>query len=361
MHLPKENWTLEQTERFDDILDVRSPDEYALDHIPGALNFPVLENEERAHVGKLYKQVSRFEAKKQGAALVAGHIADYLQQFFSSKPELWNPLVYCWRGGTRSAAMVQVFNSIGWRAQQLPGGYKAYRRKVIETIATLSGKFSFLVLCGRTGVGKTRLLEVMRERNNQVLDLESIANHRGSVLGEPVTGGQPSQKWFESQVCDTLRQFDSRQSVYVESESRKVGRLQVPAPLFEAMHRGCCIRIEADLQQRVDFLLSEYQHFLDTPELFERALRRLVPHVGKQKVAQWLAQYAKSDMKNLVEDLLVNYYDPFYLRSIVKHFPVYQNSGNVVEIDSADSQAFAKAAVELEHKNWLDTVEHKGR
>ena len=285
--------------------------------------------------------------------MVAGHIAVYLEQFFSSKPERWCPLVYCWRGGTRSAAMVHVLNNIGWQAQQLPGGYKAYRRRVTGAIATLSETFSFVVLCGRTGVGKTCLLEILNERNNQVLDLESIANHRGSVLGEPVSGVQPSQKWFESQVCEAMRQFNPERPVYVESESRKVGRLQVPAPLFEAIHKGLCVRIEANLQQRVAFLIAEYQHFLETPELFEQALHRLSPYVGKRKVAQWLKQYAAADMTKLVENLLVHYYDPFYLRSIVKHFPTYQDTAARIEIGSINRQALVEIAAVLEHPHTL--------
>jgi len=182
--------TLAQINRFDEILDVRSPAEYAEDHIPQAANFPVLDDDERAEVGTVYKQVSPFEAKKRGAAKVAANIARHLQRHWQSHERNWQPLVYCWRGGTRSAAMVHVLNNIGWRAQQLPGGYKAYRRAVIAAIADCSAALDFRVLCGRTGVGKSRLLEVLREHGEHAPDLEDRANHRGSVLGQ-VAGRAP--------------------------------------------------------------------------------------------------------------------------------------------------------------------------
>ena len=343
-----ENWTLYHIAHFDDILDVRSPAEYALDHLPQALNFPVLDDAERTRVGILYKKVSSFEAKKQGAALVASHIASHIEKHLADKTEDWQPLVYCWRGGTRSAAMVQVLNDIGWQAQQLPGGYKAYRHRVIETIAELAPQLRFVVLCGKTGVGKTRLLEALHEHRKQVLDLEKIANHKGSVLGEPIEGEQPSQKCFESKLCHTMRALDPKQTVYVEAESPKIGRIQIPTVLLAAMHCGQCLRIEATMSARVAFLCNEYRHFLQDPELFQSAIARLAAHVAKKRIEYWLSLHKAEKIAALVEDLLVSHYDPFYIRSMNKHFKDYQNTNTAIQLHNIDEENLTKAVADIE-------------
>ena len=343
-----ENWTLDHIAHFDDILDVRSPAEYALDHLPQALNFPVLDDEERSRVGILYKKVSGFEAKKQGAALVASHIASHIEKHLANKTESWQPLVYCWRGGTRSAAMVHVLNNIGWRAQQLPGGYKAYRHRVIDTIAELAPQLRFVVLCGKTGVGKTRLLEALHKHRKHVLDLEKIANHKGSVLGEPTQGEQPSQKCFESKLCHTMRALDPEQTVYVEAESPKIGRVQIPIVLLDAMHCGRCLHIEATTPARVAFLCKEYQHFLQDPGLFKSAIARLTAHVGKKKIEHWLSLHKAQEMSELVRDLLVSHYDPFYTRSMNKHFGHYQNTNTTIQLHKIDEESLNKAVADIE-------------
>ena len=339
----EENWTLEQLACFDDILDVRSPTEYALDHLPEALNFPVLDDAERTRVGILYKKVSSFEAKKQGAALVATHIASHIAKHFADKTEEWKPLIYCWRGGTRSAAMAQVLNDIGWPACRLPGGYKAYRRRVIEKIAELAPRIRFVILCGRTGVGKTRLLKALQRQSKQVLDLEELANHKGSVLGEPTAGEQPSQKAFENRLCSTMRALDTEQVTYIEAESPKIGRIQLPAVLLNAIYKGRCIHIEAAVSSRVSFLISEYRHFLQNGKLFTQAVERLTDYAGQKKISYWLSLYETGKITELTEDLLLSHYDPFYIRAMKKHFKHYQNTDTTIQLDAVDEQNFAKA------------------
>ena len=352
----KENWTLEHIAYFDDILDVRSPAEYALDHLPEALNFPVLDDEERTRVGILYKKVSSFEAKKQGAALVATHIASHIEKRLADKAKEWQPLIYCWRGGTRSAAMVQVLNDIGWQAQQLPGGYKAYRSRVIETIAEIAPQCRFVVLCGKTGVGKTRLLETLHKHTMQVLDLEKIANHKGSVLGEPTEGEQPSQKHFESELCYAMKALDTEQAVYVEAESRKIGRIQIPTVLIDAIHRGRCLHIEAALPARIAFLSAEYRHFLQDPKLFSAAIERLTAYVGKKKIDHWLSLHKAERITELVEDLLVSHYDPFYVRSMNKHFKHYPNINATIQFDSIDEENLTQAVSAISQMRLTDMV-----
>ena len=229
---------LDRLAHFDAVIDVRSPSEFAEDHIPGALNCPVLDDEERRRVGTLYKQVSPFEARKVGAALVSRNIARHLETHFLSKPKGWKPLVCCWRGGQRSGAMTLVLNQVGWGARQLAGGYKAFRQQVMDDLVALPEGLSFRILCGPTGSAKTALLDALAEAGEQVLDLENLANHRGSVLGGAPHTVQPGQKAFETGLWSALRGFDPARPVWVESESRRIGRLHVPAALFERLDTG---------------------------------------------------------------------------------------------------------------------------
>ena len=239
---------------FDEVIDVRSPAEFAEDHVPRARNHPVLDDAERAEVGTLYKQVSPFESKKRGAALVSRNIARHLEETFRSRDRGWRPLVYCWRGGKRSGAMTHVLREVGWQAAQLEGGYKAYRREVVAQLESLPRRFRYVVLCGETGSGKSRLLEALGALDAQVLDLEQFAAHRGSVLGNLPATPQPAQKMFETRLWDALRALDPAAPVFVEAESKKIGQIQVPDALLETMRSGHCIRIEAPLEARVQFL-----------------------------------------------------------------------------------------------------------
>ncbi|HEX5277241.1 MAG TPA: tRNA 2-selenouridine(34) synthase MnmH, partial [Fluviicoccus sp.] len=227
--------TLAQRLEFDEVIDVRSPAEFAEDHLPGAINCPVLDDAERVRVGTIYKQVSPFEARKVGGALVARNIARHLEEKFHDRPKSWRPLVYCWRGGQRSGAMTLVLQQVGWAARQLEGGYKGYRREVLQRLETEPGRFRYRVLNGPTGSGKTALLHALSAQGGQVLDLEGLARHKGSVLGVLPGESQPSQKAFESALAARLADFDMSRPVFVEAESKTVGNLRVPPALFAAM------------------------------------------------------------------------------------------------------------------------------
>ena len=231
------------------------------DHIPGALSCPVLDDEERARVGTLYKQVSPFQARKLGAALVARNIARHLETEFADRDRDWRPLVYCWRGGKRSGAMAHVLREVGWHAKTLEGGYKSYRRRVVERLAALPAALSFRVVHGATGSGKSRLLRALAAAGAQVLDLEELAAHRGSVLGDLPDRPQPSPKWFESLLLERLAAFDPARPVFVEGESRKIGQVQVPEALIETMRAAECVLLEAGTDTRVALLMDEYRHF----------------------------------------------------------------------------------------------------
>jgi len=313
--------SLTELDHYDVIIDARSPGEYALDHIPGAINLPVLDDAERAEVGTLYVQSSPFTAKKVGAARVSRNIARHLDDYFADKPKSFRPLVYCWRGGSRSGAMVTVLRAVGWQAAQLDGGHKAYRRSVVADLATLPERFRFVVVCGPTGVGKSRFLRALADIGAQVLDLEELAAHMGSVLGAYPDRPQPSQKYFESLIWDRLRRFDPGQPVFVESESRKIGRLHTPDALLAHMRAAACLNLEAGLPVRVELLKAEYAHFLADPVRLGTQLDCLVALKGHTVIEGWKQLAAAGNWDQLVGELLTEHYDPAYGRSLGRNFP----------------------------------------
>jgi tRNA 2-selenouridine synthase len=343
--------TVEQTMTgcFDAVIDARTPSEYAEDHIPGAVSAPVLDDAQRAEVGTLYKQVSQFEAKKLGAALVARNVAAHVEKLFAGKPRSWRPLVYCWRGGKRSGAMAHILREIGWEASTLEGGYRAYRRWVVAQLAEAPRAFEFTVVHGPTGSGKSRLLAALRDAGAQVLDLEDLAAHRGSVLGNLPGRPQPSQKMFDSRVLAELRAFDPSKPVFVEGESKKIGQLHVPEALIERMRASACVRLDAALETRVSLLLEEYRHFLaDRPGL-EAQLDCLVALHGRSRIAEWKALAARGEWAEFVRRLLLEHYDPAYRRSATRNFVRLPEAG-AVSIASAQESFFRQAAEELVKK-----------
>jgi tRNA 2-selenouridine synthase len=338
--------TVAQLGAFDEVIDVRSPSEFALDHVPGAANCPVLDDEERARVGTLYKQVSPFDARKLGAALVSRNIARHLEEHFRGRERGWRPLVYCWRGGKRSGAMAHVLREVGWDAATLEGGYRSYRREVTAQLEKLPGRFRFEVVCGATGSGKSRLLAALAARGEQVLDLERLARHRGSVLGDLPGEPQPTQKMFDSLIWSALRGFDAARPVYVEAESKKIGQLQVPGKLLERMREGGCVRVEVPVGERVRFLIAEYGHFLRDPAALKEKLRCLKDLHGRAVIDRWLACTDAGAWDELVADLLVAHYDPAYLRAAGRNYPHY-DAGRALRLERVGDAEMERAAAEL--------------
>ena len=300
---------------FDEIIDVRTPAEFAEDHAPGAINCPVLDDAQRVEVGTLYKQVSPFAAKKIGAAYVAENVARHLREHFLDRPKSWRPLVMCWRGGERSGAMTHILRRVGWDAQQLDGGYKAYRRLVVDTLVEQPRDFAFQVVCGATGSGKSRLLQALAARGALVLDLEALACHKGSVLGVLPDADQPSQKAFETRLLAALAGLDPARPVFVEAESRKIGRLHLPDTLLEGLRAGACIEVEAEFSARVEFLLRDYDYFLAAPDWLNQRLDALRPLQGHETVKRWQDLARSGAWRQLVSELLGQHYDPLYRRS----------------------------------------------
>jgi tRNA 2-selenouridine synthase len=331
---------------YDSIIDVRSASEFVLDHVPGAINCPVLNDDERAQVGTIFKQKSAFEAKKIGAALVAGNIALHLQQTLADKPRDWRPLIYCWRGGNRSGAMALVLAKIGWPAVQLDGGYREYRRSVLSLLDSEPEALTFRVICGTTGSGKSRLLTSLDREGAQVLDLEQLAMHRGSVLGGIPGESQPSQKMFESLIWQKLRCFTALRPVYVESESRKIGNLRVPETLMNKMRASACVHLQTSIADRVALLIEDYPHLVADSTLLGSQLDHLVALHGHEKIRAWRDMADIGQITRLVEELLTRHYDPAYLRSIERNFKGYAQARSL-KLEDISSSAFSKAAQAL--------------
>ena len=331
---------------FDEIIDARSPGEFEDDHLPGALSLPVLNDAERALVGTLHKQSSAFDAKKVGAALVARNIAQHLETYFHDKPRDYRPLIYCWRGGSRSGAMTTILRSVGWNAAQLEGGHKAYRRHVIDELARLPEHLDFRVICGPTGVGKSRFLRELKACQAQVLDLEELAAHMGSVLGAYPERPQPAQKLFESRVWFALQGFDPGRPIFVESESKKIGNLHTPEELLKRMRAAPCINLNADIPVRVELLKQEYAHFLGDAELLGRKLDCLIAIQGKERIESWKAQSRAGHWDELVADLLIHHYDPAYTRSLDRNY-VGALTAATLQLPAADPETFSRLAREL--------------
>jgi tRNA 2-selenouridine synthase len=328
---------------FDDLLDARSPAEYAEDHLPDAVNVPVLDDAQRELVGTIYKQRGAFEAKRVGAPIVARNIAAAIERLFADKPRNWKPLVYCWRGGGRSNSLAHVLRQVGWDARRIDGGYKAFRKQVVQDLATLPERFDFRVVCGATGSGKSRLLEALAKMGAQVLDLEVLAAHRGSVLGDLPGAPQPSQKAFETAIWSGLSQADPARPVYVESESKKVGNLRVPERLIERMRESRCIRLEADVDTRVALLLEDYAHFVGDPHALQSKLDLLRDLHGVERIAQWKEHLDNGRWQPLVRDLLESHYDPAYKRSLFRNYRDAQSAA-AVAVDEITAEGFARLA-----------------
>ena len=340
---------LSQLAEFDEIIDVRSPAEYAEDHLPGAINCPVLSDEERVTVGTLYQQVSPFEARKLGAALVAKNIAQHLQTRFAAHPKSWRPLVYCWRGGQRSGAMSIVLAQVGWAAHKLEGGYKTYRRQVLEQLALLPEKLALVLICGATGSGKSRLLGALAAYGCQVLDLENLAQHRGSVLGRLPSQAQPGQKYFDTALLQALQKFDPARPVFVEAESNKIGTLTLPEALVKAMRCSPCALLETPLKVRVAGLLEDYRHYLENPQVLIEHLQLLHRFHGSKQLGSWTSLIRAKNFAELVEQLLALHYDPSYQRATAAHY-VHLEQALPILLTDLSREALTEIACSLSGK-----------
>ena len=299
---------------FDDIIDVRAPAEYAEDHIPGAISLPVLSDAERAEVGTIYVQQDKFLARKIGAALVARNAAAHLQGPLADRDGRWRPLVYCWRGGQRSGSFASILQQIGWRVDVIAGGYKSYRRLVVEALYDRALPHRLILLDGGTGTAKTALLARLAAVGAQVIDLEAMAGHRGSILGGRPEG-QPTQKTFESRLAMALARLDAARPVFVEAESNKIGRLIIPPMVWQAMLGADHLRLAAPLAARATYLTQAYADLMADEARLLRRLAALKPFHGAAQVELWQGMAQAGDFTALAADLVARHYDPRYIKA----------------------------------------------
>jgi len=332
-------------DEFETIIDARSEDEYALDRLPHALNWPTLNNAERIEVGTLYKH-NAFEAKKLGAALAARNISQHIQQQVIDKPKTWQPLLYCWRGGKRSGSLALVLSEIGFKVTLIEGGYKAFRQAMLQDLVQKVQHFSWHVVCGTTGSGKTRLLQALAQAGAQVLDLEALAHHRSSVLGALPGIAQPSQKQFDMRIWNALRSLDPTKPVFVESESKKVGNVAVPEALILAMRSAPCLNLELPVEERVSLLMEDYEHFVLNIDVFCERLETLTPLRGKEVVQRWVQQAQQGQLDTVVRELLISHYDPVYLQSMQRNFAQFDQAQGLTP-QNRSQEAMAELAQRL--------------
>ncbi|MDO8450107.1 MAG: tRNA 2-selenouridine(34) synthase MnmH [Rhodoferax sp.] len=332
---------IQRLHEFDTVIDARSEGEFAEDHLPQAVNWPTLNDEERRDIGTLYKQVNAFEAKKRGAAIAARNIAAHIDREVIDKPKDWKPLAYCWRGGKRSGSLSLILSEIGFRVTLVEGGYKAFRAAVVEDIPRLVSGLEFRVICGTTGSGKTRLLQALAAQGAQVIDLEALANHRSSVLGAIPGMAQPTQKRFDTLVWDALRRLDRTRPVFIESESKKVGNVAVPVSLVEAMRQSTCLNLVLPDAERVALLMEDYDFFVRDVEHFCERLQILTEFRGKVVVEGWKASVRAGDIEPVVQELLTQHYDPVYLQSMRRNFVQFEQAKLIAPEDhSTGAMAF---------------------
>ena len=298
---------------FDDFVDVRSPAEFAEDHVPGAMSLPVLSNEERAVVGTIYVQQDRFLARKVGAALVSRNAAAHLEGPLAEMPGGWRPLVYCWRGGQRSRSFASILKEIGWRVDTVEGGYKAYRRLVVRALYEAPVGPRVVLVGGGTGTAKTRLLGHIAAAGGQVIDLEAMAEHRGSLFG-PMGEAQPAQKMFESRLAGALAGLDPDRPLFVEAESSKIGEIIVPPSLWQAMIAAERFEVKAPLAARAGHLVRSYPDMVADAARLEAVLAKLVRYHGHARVDAWRALAAAGDYGRMAAELVTEHYDPKYTR-----------------------------------------------
>lgn len=308
-----------ENKTFDTIIDVRSPLEYEEDHIIGSINCPVLNDQERIIVGTIYKKESTFKAKIIGSSLTARNIAKHIEEKFINQQGSWQPLVYCWRGGQRSKAFSIILSEVGWRTCQLEGGYKKYRNEVINFLNRIGSKLKIILISGKTGSAKTKILQNIKLQGGQILDLENLANHKGSLLGKIPGLKQPSQKLFESKLYHQIKQLDLRKNVYIEAESSKIGNIHIPKTIWAKMIISPRIEIEADLELRSSFLLKDYRYMCENPELIKPIIYGLKNRLSKKLINDWLELITKKLWLDLTKSFLENHYDPSYSSNTIKN------------------------------------------
>ena len=330
------------------VIDARSEREYAEDHLPCAVNLPVVDNEEYAEVGTTHK-TDTHRAYLIGVSYAMKNMSRAIDDLVARHPKDARMLVYCFRGGKRSKLWFDSLSTIGFKVDRLPGGWKAYRAWVRDQLESLPGQYRYNVLCGPTGCGKTRLLSALESVGAQVLDLEGLAQHRGSLIGDIPGRPQPSQKWFDSLLVEKLRRFDPAKPVWVESESKKIGAIQLPDALLKAMHVGRVFSISAPMSERVRLWREDYSHFERDLDALIGRLTYLRPLIGGDEFAKWQELAREKRAPELFQRLMEEHYDPAYARSIGKNYPQIDQAAKL-DLSRLDRESLLDTARQLQRE-----------
>jgi len=293
------------------LVDIRSPHEFMEFHIPGAINLPLFEDEEKRLIGYVYRNRGLEEAKSLGEEIARGKLKEFYGKLKELKDRYGNVIVYCWRGGMRSQGLCEAMSDMGLELLRLRGGYRAYREFILRDMERLLGGMTFLVLTGKTGVGKTKILRELRRRGYPVLDLEDLAKDRGSVFGSVGVRSKVSQKMFDSLIYEELRRW-GRGFIFVEDESRRIGDLHIPDKLWEKKCRGIYIEIKTSLERRIENILEEYTSNEGWEEQARESLRRLRKYLGPQRFEYLTERFEEKDYREVVRFLIEEYYDKNY-------------------------------------------------
>ena len=328
--------------KFDTIIDVRSPLEFAEDHIVGAINCPVLSDLERQKVGTIYKKESSFKAKIIGSSLTAKNIAFHIENNFMEKKGSWQPLIYCWRGGQRSKAFSIVLSEVGWRTNQLKGGYKEYRNQVINFLENIGPKLKITLISGKTGSAKTKILKSIENEGGQILDLEGLANHKGSLLGKIPDLIQPSQKFFESLIFNKIQKLNLKDKIYIEAESSKIGNIHIPKSIWKKMINSPRIEISANVELRAKFLVSDYDYMCNDPTLINPIIKGLKNRLSKKLFDEWTNLIDRKKWFDLTKSFLENHYDPSYSSNTIKNDRKVIKKITATSLNNSDIKDIAK-------------------
>ena len=307
------------SKKYDTIIDVRSPSEFEIDHIVGAINCPILYDDERQKVGTIYKQISSFKAKIIGSSLSAKNIAFHIEKEFLEKKGSWKPLIYCWRGGQRSKAFSIVLSEVGWRTYQLSGGYKEYRNDIIKYLDNIGMKLKIILISGKTGSAKTKILHSIRDQGAQILDLEGLARHKGSLLGAIPNLKQPSQKFFESLLFYEINKLNLKKNIFIEAESSKVGNVHIPKSIWSNMILSKRIEVVADVNTRAKFLIDDYHYMCKNPILIKPMIKGLKSRLSNNLVDSWEKLIDEKKWFELTKSFLENHYDSSYSSNTIKN------------------------------------------
>jgi tRNA 2-selenouridine synthase len=292
-------------------VDVRSPSEFRDFHIPGAVNVPLFDDQEKRLIGYIYRTEGVNRAVEEGRSIASAKLGELFERFKELSYKHKRLVVYCWRGGMRSEGVCTALTRLGLEVYRLRGGYRAYRKFILKEIEKILKGKKAMVITGKTGSGKTRMIRELKREGYDVLDLEGLANHRGSLFGKVGIEGKVSQKMFDSLVYEEIRKFND--SIFlIEDESRRIGHIHIPQTLWEAKQRGIFVEVEVPLEERVRIILEDYTAREGWQEEVNEALKKLARYLGPQKYREAVGLFKKEKYEELVAFLIENHYDRRY-------------------------------------------------